>query len=196
MVQFVSQIEFGPFSNLVADSGTLIAVVGALGLAWRGRNRWEPSEEDIAAGPQRIGGLVAAAGLVLLWARYHNATGAPGLGLLLVILIVACVISLLVYSFLVGMQTYEVTKAVDGQPRVSKIIGGFRITPRAAEVLSERRDTTLQQTLAGAAYDADRVWTRASRSAAKLCFIIAYLALTVSGTLALAAAAILLSRTS
>jgi hypothetical protein len=197
MALFLAQDGYGPFANLVATAGTLISVVGALALAWRGRSRWEPSEEDIPAGPQRVGGVVAVAGLVLLWVRYHDAPAASGLVILLVVFVAVCVVALLAYSFLVGTQTYEVKQAVDDrQYRVVKVIGGFRTTPRAAEVLRTRRDATLQQALAGSAYDVDRVWTRSSRAAAKLCFVVAYLLLTVSGTLALASAAILVSNAS
>jgi hypothetical protein len=79
MVPLAVQADYGPVGNLVATAGTLVAVVGALALAWRGRGRWEPSEEDISTGPQRVAGLVAVAGLVLLWVRYHNSPDAAGL---------------------------------------------------------------------------------------------------------------------
>jgi hypothetical protein len=116
---------------------------------------------------------------------------------LLIIFVAVCVAALFGYSFLIGVHTYEIKKAVgDHEYRVVKVIGGFRTTSHVEEILSAHRAATVQQALAGSAYDVDRVWTRASRAAAKLCSVIAYFALTVSGTLALASAAILVSNNS
>lgn len=190
----LAQQEFGPFTNLVADAGTLIAVAAALGMAWRRRAKWEPSEIDIPNGPQRVGGLVAVAGLVLLWATYRPAPHSPGLRVLLIVLVSVCVVALLVYSFLTSTQTYVMVEALDGQRhRTVRIIGGFRTTRRAAEWLRSEHGDSLQRFFEGSAYDVDRVWTRGSRALAKTCFVLAYLLLTVSGTLALAAAAIMIS---
>lgn len=47
----------------------------------------------------------------------------------------------------------------------------------------------MQRLLEGAAYEIDKVWSRPSRQLAKTSFVLAYLGLTISGTIALAAGA-------
>jgi hypothetical protein len=182
--------DFGPFTDLVGLAGTAIAAIGALTLAWRGRARWEPDEEDISTGPQKVGGVLALVGLVLLWTAFEGADDVGALRWLTVLFAVLTVVGLFLYSFLISRQTYQLEK-LKGNGVVSvTVIGGFRTTERAMELARDGR--TLQEILRGAAYEVDRVWPRGSRTMAKQAFVAAYLLLTVSGTLAVASAAMLL----
>jgi hypothetical protein len=186
----VAAVDYGPFTNLVADVGTLFAAIGVIALTWRGRARWEPSEEDVATGAQKVGGVLAVVGLVLLWTAYHGARDVGALPWLLVAFGALTLAGLLVYSFLIARQTYELEQLKGAAVQKVTVIGGFRTTVRATEL--ERQGKTVQDILKGAAYEVDRVWPRGSRAMAKLSFVAAYLLLTVSGTLAVAAAALLL----
>ena len=67
---FILQTDYGIFQDLVYFAGLLILVAGALGLGWRGRADWEPSEVDIPRAPQKVGGLIAAIFIGILWTQY------------------------------------------------------------------------------------------------------------------------------
>lgn len=179
--------EYGPFKDVVATAGSIMAAVGAIGLAWRGRANWEPSEEDVPRGAQKVGALVAAIAIALLWAEWRTAEHAGSLTTLAIVLGLCTIAFLLLYGYLVGLQTYEVVE-LNGKRR---IIGGFWLTSAATEARkSAPGNVTVQKLLAGAAYDPDVLWSRPSRQLAKIAFQCGYLGLTISGTVALAAAAI------
>lgn len=188
--------KYGALAPLVSSVGSLVAAAAAIGLAWRGRARWEPSEEDVAAGPQRVGGLVAAIAIALLWATANDSGSDPLLVGLAIALTTVAVLALLAYSYVISTQTYEVVvvQSRNADPKTQKIIGGFALTPNAKKVAAERTVTT-QEILRGSQYDVDRIWTRPSRAFAKLVFVACYLALTVSGTVAIACAAMLIAHT-
>lgn len=189
--------NYGPLSDLVSGAGSLLAAVGALGLGWRRRAKWEPSEEDIARGPQRVGSLLAVIAIAILWSQTRNPIYLPELNRFAIILGIIAVVSLLIYGFLVATFTYfKVTGVSHNKPVEEKIIGGLRLTSAARHSInaaaSASRFLTKQDLLAGAAYDPDKVWERWSRGIAKGLFVIFYLGLTVSGTIALACASIIL----
>lgn len=185
--------DYGVLQPVVSDAGSLVAATVAIASTWRGRAKWEPSEEDVSAGPQRVGGLVAAILIAVLWFQTNGSSkGHRFLIPLVIILAIVCVASLCLYSFLIAMQTYEKQRVLpNGTLRKQKVIGGFALTRRAKSTMAEREDLTIQDLFEGSAYDVDRVWTRQSRAIAKLLFVLCYLGLTVSGTVALAGAAIL-----
>jgi hypothetical protein len=185
--------DYGPLSDVVAYAGHIVAAIAAIGLAWRGRTRWEPSEEDLSKGPQKVGALVAAVAIVLVWAAYGEDRAAPGLRVLAVALAVLTLLGLLIYLFLIASMSYEKIEISDGKPRVVKVIGGYRLTEGARSRLRDRPSLTVQQLFKGSAYDPARVWTVASRALAKLSFVGCYLLLTISGSVALAVAAVILS---
>jgi hypothetical protein len=107
-------------------------------------------------------------------------------------LAVACVSSLLIYGFLVATQTYYVLVTPrTNETEKKNIIAGFWLTDEARKSRRKNKVTT-QTLLAGAAYDPDVLWSRTSRALAKMFFTLFYLGLTVSGTLALTCAAIIL----
>ena len=103
------------------------------------------------------------------------------------------VIFLLAYGFLVATQTFEIIYSPSANKYTTKnIIGGFWLTKEALSLKKKHKVTSTQEFLKGAEYDVDKVWSRPSRALAKLLFVVCYLGLTVSGTLALACAAIVL----
>jgi hypothetical protein len=107
---------------------------------------------------------------------------------------VVCLISLSLYIYLVAVNVYEkVVMVAAGQSRSIKIIGGFRRTPQAVQVMQNHANLTIQDILTGAQYDPDRVWPRPSRALAKISFVLMYILLIFSGTIALASTAMLLA---
>jgi hypothetical protein len=189
VLMLLASNDFGPLRNLVGTVGSIVAAGAAIGLAWRGRTKWEPSEEDISKGPQKVGGLVAAVMIVLIWSRINDRDHIGLLVRLAVGLALVSVVTLLLYGFLVAMQTYYVLQALKAdEPIKRNIIGGFWLTDEAKKS-QRRKKVTTQALLAGAAYDPDVLWSRASRGLAKMFFVLCYLGLTVSGTLALTCAA-------
>jgi hypothetical protein len=93
------------------------------------------------------------------------------------------------------MHLYEVEVVVGKQKTARrKIVGGFSLTAEAKVALREH-GISIQQYLKGVAYRPDYVWTMASRSLAKVGFTACYLVLTVSGTVALACAGIVVAAT-
>lgn len=178
---------FGPLTGLVGTVGSIFAAGVAIALTWRGRARWEPSETDIAKGPERVGGLVTAVLIVILFVVTRPQGSGGLLPILAIFLLVVCVASLLAYSYITGTNTYD-----DGK-RDRKIIGGFKLTPRAKREMRARK-LTEQRFFGTVDFDPDEVWPRSSRSLAKLVFVALYLLLVVSGTVAIAAAAILIEK--
>jgi hypothetical protein len=41
-------------------------------MGFRGRAKWEPSEEDVSAGPQKVAALITAVGIVIIWVRIND----------------------------------------------------------------------------------------------------------------------------
>jgi hypothetical protein len=183
-------VDYGPLKDIVATGGSIMGAVGALGLAWRGRAKWEPSEQDIPSSAQKVGGLVAAVCIVLLWAEWRNADHAKSLDKLAIVLAISTILFSLLYGYLVGMQSYDVVELAKGQTRTRRIIGGFWLTPEARSAQASAGNVTVQALLAGAGYDPDQLWSRPSRQLAKLAFQLGYLGLVISGTVALAAISI------
>jgi hypothetical protein len=184
--------QYGVLSNVVATAGSIMAAGGAISLAWRGRiDRWEPSEQDVPNGAQKVGALVAAVLIGLVWAIERTPSHVNTLNTVVVGSLIATVVSLLLYGFLVGNQTYI---RWEGTPNAYRLIGGFWTTS-AARKIHRAGNQPISEVFKGMAYEPDRVWPRPSRQLAKTCFVLLYMSLTVSGTLALAAVAIRLGVT-
>ncbi len=162
----------------------------AIAQAWRGRAGWEPSEEDISRGPQKVGSLAAAVLVAVLWAK---TSGSANVTTLAVALIALTIMFLCIYGYVVATQTYTSLHVVQSTVQEEKIVGGYRLTAAAKKRL-QAGDLTVQELFKGAAYDPDKVWTRSSRALAKMTFVLGYLGLTICGTLALAAGAIILGQ--
>jgi hypothetical protein len=187
--------DYGSLTPVVVAGGSVVSAVAALGLAWRGRAKWEPAEEDLSRAPAQVSGLISAVILVLLWV-FFGKDGSRGI--LAVIAGVAAAITLIsaiVYGVLVAVYVYDRLVSVQSDTSTTiKIIGGFRFTAQADKVREKNPGLTTQELLKGAAYDPDRVWPRSSRALMKAAFTLSYVGLTMMGTTALAATAILLLR--
>jgi hypothetical protein len=190
---FLADSNYGVLQPVVSDAGSIMAAGGAIALAWRGRTAWEPSEEDLSGGPQKVGGLIGAILIVILWVYAHGSPKDHFLIPLIIAAAVTCFVALCAYSFLIAVQTYSRVSVVDGKAKAEKVVGGFVLKPEAKEIKKKHAGLTVQRLLEGSAYDVDRVWTRPSRALAKLLFVVGYLGLVISGTVALASAAILIS---
>lgn len=188
--------DYGVFKDIVANAGSLMATVTAIALGFKGRAKWEPSEQDINKGPQRVAGVVSAVFIAVLWAfrdsenKYFLATGALGSGFL-------TVLTLCAYGYLISLCTYYREIVNGNHVNKENIIGGFFLTKAANQMIQNAKKTnssprTIQELFKGSAYDPDLVWTRPSRAFAKQLFVISYLGLTVCGTVALASASILI----
>jgi hypothetical protein len=178
--------NYGPLKDVVSTAGAIIAAGGAIGVSWKGRANWDPSEQDIPAGAQKVGALVASVTIALMWASWRSGKHIGALETTALVLLVLTVVFLLVYGYLVGVQTYEVVRS-DGT--TERVIGGFWLMETAKRSRAEHKVTT-QELLEGAAYDVDKLWSGPSRQLAKSSFLLGYLGLTICGTVALAAAAI------
>src|SRR5260370_822681 len=123
LLTFLSSEKYGPLTNLVGTVGSIVAAGAAITLAFRGRQKWEPSEEDISRGPQKVAGLLGAVMIVILWALLNDAGHFDLLVRIAVGLAVLCALSLLVYGLLVATQTYYVVLAPRPNETVKRNMG-------------------------------------------------------------------------
>lgn len=187
------EAHYEELSGLVKAAGALVSASVAIGLTWRGRAKWEPSEEDISKGPQKVGGLLTAVAITILWSLSIDNQHLNLLTKLAISLSLISVGFLLVYGFLVATQTYTIIEGSGRKKVKRKIIGGFALLDRAKLAIKQGHHfKTVQEFLQQEVYDPDRVWSRQSRALAKLCFVICYLGLVVCGSIALTCASIIL----
>ena len=188
--------NYGLLTGLVDDIGALIAAAGAIILAFRGRNRWEPCEEDIPKGPAKISGSLTAAGIAYLWYRSETLFDAGIFFSVLLYCAIGVVVGFLTYVMLITVFTFDRAIAVSTtEIRTEKIIGGFWLHKLARQEMRNRDGApTTQKLLEGAAYDVDKVWPRFARGLAKISFILAYLLVIISGSLLLTSGAIILDK--
>jgi hypothetical protein len=182
--------DYGPLTDLVKYSGLLISATGAIGLAWRRKANWEPSEEDLPKGPARVAGLLTAIIIAVIWTQFAFASYRWSIAKAAITLGAASLVCFLVYGYFIARLTYEKQTSVGrNKSKQEKIIGGFELTMDAKEALA--RVGSIQRLFQGAAYDPDLVWTRESRALARQLFALCYIGLNVCGTLALTCAALL-----
>lgn len=184
------QTDYGLFTNLVSTVGTVVAASTAIGLTWRRRARWEPSEQDVDAGAQKVAGLLCAIGLAIMRGTMFSVEHRGDFISIAVYGGLAALIALLLYGIVIASFTYD---RVQGAHRTDKVIGGFWLTSRIRRILAQ--DTgprTVQEAFASAAYDFDLIWPKPSRALSKAAFTLSYIVLIVSGTMALAAGGFIL----
>jgi putative ABC transport system substrate-binding protein len=184
--------DYGIFTDVVKAVGFLASASAAISLTWKGRARWEPSEEDIPKGPQKVAGLASAVALGLLWSFAAHNAHLQFLKTLTFWALGLCISALLVYGYLVGVQTYLRETTQGGTSAIEKIIGGFWLRPHAHRATQKGpQPLTVQEFLTQSNGNVDRVWSRQSRGLAKTIFTICYLLLTVPGTISLTSASML-----
>ncbi|HEV3074703.1 MAG TPA: hypothetical protein VHB47_09830 [Thermoanaerobaculia bacterium] len=142
--------------------------------------------------PARVGGVLTAALVAVLWTQLADKHEAPLTLRLIVWFGCFTLASLLAYSFVISTLIYkEKYSPAANQVAERLIIGGFLLTaPARAE--KKERNLTVQEIFDRGAYNKDRIWNPASRALSKLLFILLYLGLTVCGTALLTCASILL----
>lgn len=184
--------NYGQLAPLVVTVGTIVSAAAAIVMGFRGRAKWEPSEEDVSVGPQKVAGLITAIGIVVIWVRMNNPKLMPFLTDTAVGFGIATIVFLLAYGWLISVYTYtKITSPRTDQTREIKIIGGFCLVKDAKEEL-KRSNTSVQKLFAGRGYEEDLVWKRGCRAAAKMFFVLSYLGLTFCGTMALTLVAMMI----
>jgi len=188
--------DYGIFTNLVGAAGTIIAMGVALGFGWRGRTKWEPSDQDLEKGAQKVGGLVGAVLIAFIFITYKKPEDVPTLRSISLWCLLATVVSLLVYGWLILNFIYV---QYGDTPQARNIIGGLFLDRDAKTLYKKVRadhialgqfPPTKQEFFKGALYDIAKLWSGSSRFITKSLFNLAYFGLTICGTLALACAAI------
>lgn len=189
----------GVFASAVAAAGSLIAAGAAFSLCWKGRFDWEPAEEDIPRGSQKVGGLLIGIVIAILWYKFsqQRALAADDLVAISVYCGILALAFLLVYSVLIGVLVYVkvVPAGPNNQTRETKIIGGLWLTS-AARVALKSGPLTVALVYRGSGQDEDLVWPRISRAFSKTLFQLAYIGLVAGGTCALAAISLLIASVS
>lgn len=178
--------DLGILTGLIDDIGSLIAAVTAIMLSFKGRQKWEPCEEDIPKGPVKVVGTLTAVGVALLYSFSLSKYTQDLYFSLAINFSIMLSVGFLTYVLLINQFTYN---------RVNqKIIGGFWLTDDARNVLSDKENgaDNLQRLLNGSEY-IDQVWPRFSRGLSKISFLLAYFSVIIGGCLALASASIILN---
>src|SRR5438132_965532 len=94
--------DYGAFAPIVSAAGSIMAMGAAITLGFKGRAKWEPVEEDVAKGPQKVASVVAALLIVLVWVQFHDVVYKNTLTKLVIWCSSAVIVSLLVYGLLKG----------------------------------------------------------------------------------------------
>jgi hypothetical protein len=181
--------NYGPLAGVVGTVGAILSAGGAITLAWKRGADWLPPEDDVPKGPARVAGVLTTIAIAAMWLETGRGLDARDLERISGISAATTVLSLLAYVFLMSVFVYQ-RRVINqsGQEESRRLIGGFLLTSAARTGLQQA--TTVQRLLDGAGNDPDLVWTRASRAMAKICFIVAFLGLQVSGSLAVSAIAL------
>ncbi len=188
--------SYGVLAQAVAVAGSLVSATTAIRLTWKGRFSWEPVEEDIPKGAQKIGGLLTSVCIALLWYSFFFIKSITDSAMIKVAALTGsgAFAALVIYSILVAVFVYD-KEVVVGKNKTdkTKIIGGFWLTGIAKDALLKNPTITIPEVFKGAKYDPDKVWPRFSRALTKVSFQISYVALVGLGTLALSAASLLVA---
>jgi hypothetical protein len=163
--------------------------VFAISLSWRRGGKWIPYQEDLPKAAERIGGVLTAVAVALLWALYNSWVAVPFLTRTALMTAAAAVVAFLIYAFLVALQTYQKDVSTSTSERFVKIVGGFTLTPAAKR---KRKTQNIQAMFKDAAYDPDAIWERPGRALAQGLFALFFIAMTFSATVALSSAAMVL----
>lgn len=184
--------DLGPFATLVATAGSLMAAAAALLFTFRRRAKWEPAEQDVPNGAERVSGLLIAVAIAVLWIQ-RDAIAAKQFAWTAGVVAVVTVVMLLIYGLFIATLVKDRQVAVaHNKTAIVKVIGGFWFTKAAKASVDAGQ--SVQQVLAGVGNDPDKVWPPFSRALAKMCFVLCYILLIAAGTIALTCASLLMGK--
>ena len=179
--------EYGPLASIVSLSLAIVATGTSISLAWRGKHKWAPVQEQLGGGAEKISVLVAAVVVVVLFVTY---SAGARTGELTAVVLVGAVCTLLLfaaYQYLFGRFTYRVNR---GKKSETRIIGGSTLTSQAESAMKERNIADAEDLLPGFANSPLQVWTRASIERNKTVLSVGYALLILLGTVCLGSAAV------
>jgi hypothetical protein len=181
-----SASDYGPFAPAVGYAGAIMATGAALFLMWGGKmQKWRPPDEDLPGTAQTLVILLCGVGMVVQW--YVAAPDTIGwlLGTAAT-LAVACVACFLRYTGLLFNYGYiKVVATSQNSTTEVRILGGRELLPAPKRQLLKVNG--IQALLAGAAYNADLLWSRKARSWVKRRVLLFFILTLVAGTSALTA---------
>ena len=181
-----------PSSYLIEIAGSVIAAAIAILQALRERKGLEPSEADVSSVFQRLAGVLGSIAIVLMWVGWRSSRHFGDLERTAIFGGIGAVVFALVYTYLIGVQSYDVVLQVPGteQTETIRIIGGFWLKRTAREAKREHHVPSTQTLLAGNHYDPEGLWSRPNRTIAQMTFGLVYMCLTLAMTIAIAAVSI------
>ncbi len=185
--------QYGPFSDIVALAGSLMGAAWAIGLAFTGRARWLPPEEDLSGSVARVSALMCAVAIAILYVFGRDAIGLVGLAWIAGVCVGVTIMALLVSIYLNTVYSFEKVVYTGKKAHRTRVLGGFSLTQEAIKIRDER-SKSVQELFKEGNYDRDLVWTKASCGMLKVASTIGYLFLQASGSIGLAAAALLVRR--
>lgn len=148
-----------------------------------GRNRnWLPVEREQETRAFRITMALAGLAIAGLWYISREGQHATELFLTAGLLLVLTIASYLALRNVLHRFTFRRQKATG---EWIPIIGGFQLTPEAQAISAEGKST--QDIFRGAAFNRDKVWTRASQSNAESVVMGLYILMFACGSTGLAA---------
>jgi hypothetical protein len=148
------------------------------------RANWMPPEEAVSMATARVASLIAGLAMTLLY-LFQKSIGPNSLMLTAIGAAVLTLLALAATIYLSVMLSYRLKNG-------GRILGGFSLTEEAQKIRSKKKMT--EQDLFTTGHDnKDLVWTRPSQALAQMAATFAFLALQVSGSIALSAVAILLA---
>jgi hypothetical protein len=199
------QIEdYGPLAFIVTFAGFLIAVVTALRALWAGKFLWDPELGQMERAAVKVAGLGTAVGLALAFASFYGDLRNP---LLIKWMIGVGIMAVLLFLLDLGLRQMLFIQC---EPNGKRIVRGFRLNPRARDLLQgkpiaiARGDLAefdqpppsarvLYCSLPPHLRDPDRVWSHSSQVAAVVAIIAVYVLWSGLATNGLALAAMLIS---
>jgi hypothetical protein len=188
--------DYGSLGAVIATTGSLTAAAAALVLSFKGRARWEPSEQSVPKLAEKVAGAVIAMAIGFIFIYFARKEALPALTYLGIGLGIGIVLFAAWYIVLVTVYVYEATDYVPAKRRFEprNIIGGYALTNGAKDELYIRKTArTIKELYKNAQYDEDLVWTRPSRALAKVSFTLCYIGLVASGAIGLAVVSIALA---
>jgi hypothetical protein len=183
-------VDYGVLKDIVAISGSLIAAVTAIRLAWMRRARWMPPEESVSGATAKMSSLGCAVAIGILYLERHN-LGAQSIELLAGIGFLVALLALAISIYINTAYTFIRLKHND-PPEGTRILGGFRLTTEAKKI-SLKKGLGPQKLYENSNYDANLVWTPASLAQAIIFSTFSFIILQLFGSFALAAISMAIS---